>query len=121
MRIIFCGTSFKLNAPVDETILSSSISIPGKGVTSEPVAIIMFFVATFKEYIRSSKPREVFSNLTHRLHNIARLIKNDNFIGTGYLAMTAQVGNLVLLEQHGYTSRQSAYCRFLGLHKFAKI
>jgi hypothetical protein len=33
-------------APVEETICSSSISIPGKGVTSEPLAIKILFVFT---------------------------------------------------------------------------
>mmetsp|Transcript_4794 Transcript_4794/g.30402 ORF Transcript_4794/g.30402 Transcript_4794/m.30402 type:complete len:213 (-) Transcript_4794:649-1287(-) len=39
----FLGTCFRLSAPVDETIFSSSISTPGRGVTSEPVAMTMFF------------------------------------------------------------------------------
>ena len=42
IKTIFLGTSLRLRAPVEETIFSSSNSIPGKGVTSEPVAIIMF-------------------------------------------------------------------------------
>jgi len=33
------GTSFKARAPVDDTILSSSNGMPGKGEGSEPVAI----------------------------------------------------------------------------------
>lgn len=46
MRTSFSGTFFRDKAPVEETIVSSSISIPGKGVTSDPVAIRMFFVLT---------------------------------------------------------------------------
>lgn len=46
MIIIFSGTAFNESAPVDETICSSSIWIPGNGVTSDPVAIIMFLVRT---------------------------------------------------------------------------
>ncbi|PAV58675.1 hypothetical protein WR25_10057 [Diploscapter pachys] len=34
-------------APVDETIVSSSIVMPGKGVTSEPVAMRMFLAVMF--------------------------------------------------------------------------
>ncbi|KAH3664299.1 hypothetical protein OGAPHI_004651 [Ogataea philodendri] len=37
----FLGTSESERAPVEETILSSSISIPGNGVTSEPVAMMI--------------------------------------------------------------------------------
>mmetsp|Transcript_4115 Transcript_4115/g.7090 ORF Transcript_4115/g.7090 Transcript_4115/m.7090 type:complete len:239 (+) Transcript_4115:527-1243(+) len=40
---IFFGTSFKDKAPVDETIFSSSMVTPGSGVTSDPVARMMFF------------------------------------------------------------------------------
>ena len=39
---IFFGTSLSFSAPVEETILSSSISSPGSGVTSEPVAMMTF-------------------------------------------------------------------------------
>merc|ERR1719219_1349509 len=42
MRTIFCGTSLRLRAPVDDTMRSSSMVIPGKGVTSDPVAIMTF-------------------------------------------------------------------------------
>ena len=37
------GTSEKDNAPVEETIFFSSISIPGKDVGKDPVAITIFF------------------------------------------------------------------------------
>uniref|UniRef100_A0A182QT11 Uncharacterized protein n=1 Tax=Anopheles farauti TaxID=69004 RepID=A0A182QT11_9DIPT len=50
------GTSFSLSAPVDETIVSSSTSMPGNGVTSEPVAIMMFLVL-----IVSSLPSPFFA------------------------------------------------------------
>ena len=48
MTTIFSGTSFKASAPVEETICSSSMVIepPGKGATSEPVAMMMFFAST---------------------------------------------------------------------------
>jgi len=42
MTTIFFGTSFSFKAPVEETIFSSSISRPGSGVTSDPVAMITF-------------------------------------------------------------------------------
>ena len=35
-RVEPTSTFFRERAPVDETIVSSSISMPGKGVTSEP-------------------------------------------------------------------------------------
>ena len=37
------GTCFKDKAPVEEIILFSSMSIPGKETTSDPVAITIFF------------------------------------------------------------------------------
>ena len=37
------GTLEKDNAPVEETIFFSSISIPGRDVGEEPVAITIFF------------------------------------------------------------------------------
>jgi hypothetical protein len=45
MTIIFSGTSWSESAPVDETICSSSMVMapPGKGATSEPVAMMMFW------------------------------------------------------------------------------
>uniref|UniRef100_A0A8D9ARP4 Uncharacterized protein n=1 Tax=Cacopsylla melanoneura TaxID=428564 RepID=A0A8D9ARP4_9HEMI len=46
ITIIFLGTFFKLRAPVLDTTVSSSTSIPGNGVTSDPVAIRMFLVFT---------------------------------------------------------------------------
>ena len=39
MTTNFSGTFFKDKAPVDDTTVSSSMVIPGKGVTSKPVAI----------------------------------------------------------------------------------
>ncbi len=42
MTISFLGTSLSSRAPVEETMRSSSISTPGSGVTSEPVAMTMF-------------------------------------------------------------------------------
>lgn len=41
----FLGTSCRSKAPVDETTLFSSISIPGNGVTSDPVAMIIFLAS----------------------------------------------------------------------------
>lgn len=46
MRINFSGTLLSFSAPVEDTICSSSTGMPGKGVTSEPVAIRMFLVLT---------------------------------------------------------------------------
>lgn len=46
ITISFLGTSFKAKAPVDDTILSSSMVIPGRLFTSEPVAILIFFPFT---------------------------------------------------------------------------
>ena len=40
--IIFFGTLSNFKAPVDETIIFSSISIPGKEAGTEPVAITVF-------------------------------------------------------------------------------
>ena len=40
----FFGTSLSSRPPVEETILSSSMSTPGNGITSEPVAMTMFLV-----------------------------------------------------------------------------
>jgi len=39
----FFGTLSKESAPVEETTFFSSISIPGIGATSDPVAITIFF------------------------------------------------------------------------------
>jgi len=44
ISVKFFGTVFNDKAPVDETINFSSILIPGTEITSEPVAIIIFFV-----------------------------------------------------------------------------
>ena len=44
MMIISGGTASRDKAPVEEMIFFSSISIPGKGVTSDPVAMRMFLV-----------------------------------------------------------------------------
>mmetsp|Transcript_7163 Transcript_7163/g.24624 ORF Transcript_7163/g.24624 Transcript_7163/m.24624 type:complete len:266 (+) Transcript_7163:505-1302(+) len=54
MTTIFLGTSLSAMAPVDDTILSSSIWTPGSGVTSLPVASTTFLATTF-----SSPPSEV--------------------------------------------------------------
>ena len=43
MHTIFFGMVFDSNAPVEDTITFSSNSEPGKGIGSDPVAIIMFF------------------------------------------------------------------------------
>ena len=43
MTIRSLGTSEKDRAPVEDTIFFSSISIPGKDVGEEPVAITIFF------------------------------------------------------------------------------
>ena len=40
------GTSFNDKIPVEVTILSSSISIPGNGVGSDPVATMMWSAST---------------------------------------------------------------------------
>ncbi|ANB11872.1 transposase [Sugiyamaella lignohabitans] len=52
----FLGTSVNERIPVEVTIFFSSTSIPGKGVGSEPVAIMMFlaFKLTFSEPSRGS-------------------------------------------------------------------
>ena len=42
ITIIFLGTSFNSNAPVEVTIFFSSILMFGRWVASDPVAIIMF-------------------------------------------------------------------------------
>ncbi len=42
----FSGTLSSASAPVDETMRFSSISMPFRRATSEPVAITMFFVST---------------------------------------------------------------------------
>ena len=46
MSTSFSGTFLSESAPVEETMVSSSISMapPGKGVTSDPVAMRMFLV-----------------------------------------------------------------------------
>ena len=43
MTANFFGTLFKDSAPVEEIIFFSSIFIPGKDDTAEPVAITIFF------------------------------------------------------------------------------
>ena len=53
IRIIFSGTLANFRAPVDDTTTSSSTSIPGNGVTSEPVAIRIFFVLTISVVLSS--------------------------------------------------------------------
>lgn len=58
IRTIFSGTLASFKAPVDETITSSSISMPEKGVTSEPVAIRIFFVRTVSTTLPSSPRTE---------------------------------------------------------------
>lgn len=47
MTIILSGTLDSERAPVDDTTFSSFISIPGKGVTSDPVAISIFLACIF--------------------------------------------------------------------------
>ncbi|SGY19480.1 BQ5605_C014g07659 [Microbotryum silenes-dioicae] len=47
MTTNFSGTFCRSRTPVDETICFSSISIPGKGVTSDPVAIMTFLAETW--------------------------------------------------------------------------
>ena len=44
MTINSFGTFLKDSAPVDETMVFSSIFIPGKEVGTEPVLITIFFV-----------------------------------------------------------------------------
>mmetsp|Transcript_36291 Transcript_36291/g.49849 ORF Transcript_36291/g.49849 Transcript_36291/m.49849 type:complete len:256 (+) Transcript_36291:735-1502(+) len=44
------GTSLRERAPVEETIFSSSISRPGMDITSEPVAIRIFFVFRVSDF-----------------------------------------------------------------------
>lgn len=46
IRTSFFGTLSKERAPVELIIVFSSISMPGKGVTSEPEAIKICFVRT---------------------------------------------------------------------------
>ena len=43
MTTNFLGIFSKDNAPVDDTIIFSSIFIPGKDVGKDPVAITIFF------------------------------------------------------------------------------
>nr|GLL45953.1 BQ2448_6404 [Ipomoea trifida] len=46
MTTSFLGIFFNAKAPVDDTILSSSMVIPRRPLTLEPVAIIIFFPLT---------------------------------------------------------------------------
>lgn len=46
INTILSGTRDSLRAPVEDTMVSSSTSMPGKGVTSEPVAMRMFLERT---------------------------------------------------------------------------
>ncbi|KAJ0556113.1 hypothetical protein HanIR_Chr07g0310011 [Helianthus annuus] len=46
MTMSLLGISVKAKAPVDDTILFSSMVIPGNPLTSEPVAIMMFLPLT---------------------------------------------------------------------------
>ena len=45
MTSIFFGTCASPSAPVEETTVLSSISMPGSRATSEPVAMTMLFVS----------------------------------------------------------------------------
>jgi hypothetical protein len=50
----FFGTLSSSRAPVDDTMTFSSISIPRRGATSDPVAITMFFVS--RSWVEPSSP-----------------------------------------------------------------
>ena len=54
------GVCSKDNAPVDETIVFSSITIPGKDVGTEPVLITIFFAVYFAFFPASSVTSTVF-------------------------------------------------------------
>ena len=59
---IFAGILFKLNAPVELTINSSSMSSPGKEVATEPVAITIlgilhnFFITSDSLFLKPFSP-----------------------------------------------------------------
>ncbi len=52
------GTLPSESAPVEETTCFSSISRPGSGATSEPVAMTIFFVTSSVSHRRPPSPRQ---------------------------------------------------------------